>query len=185
MENKTACALQNRLQGLITGLLAITLFIISSFISTYVEAATMDGSYHMILNGRSYHMDRPRNGKKLNENNLGSGVQYEFGRQYGSKWVPFVTSSAFSDSFNNLSYYAGGGETRRFYIKNGWHLDLGYVGFLMARKDINNYDPFPGILPVASMGTRNVSLNMTYVPDVGDGIAELIFFQLKLATADW
>ena len=181
MNFKNACAIQNRLQVLATGLLAFILFILSNFISSYVEAADMSGSYHMIVNGRSYHMDKPRNGQKLNENNFGSGIQYEFGRQYGSKWVPFVTSSAFSDSFNNVSYYMGGGETRRFFIRNGWHFDLGYVGFMMARKDINNYAPFPGVLPVASLGTRNVSVNMTYVPDVKEGFAELLFFQLKVS----
>lgn len=186
MEINNACTIQNRLQILGTGLSAFILYLISSFIPTCVEAANMDGSYHMILNGRSYHMQKPRNGKKLNENNFGSGIQYEFGRQYGSKWVPFVTSSAFSDSFNNLSYYMGGGETRRFFISNGWHIDVGYVGFLMARKDVNNYNPFPGVLPVVSMGSRNISLNMTYVPKVGgDHVSELIFFQLKIATADW
>ena len=177
-----ACALQNRLQFLNTVLLALVLYLFVSFIPNSVEAANMD---HMIVNGRSYHMDKPRNGKKYNENNYGSGVEYEFDRQYGSHWVPFVTSSAFSDSFNNLSYYVGGGETRRFYIKNGWHVDLGYVGFMMARKDINDYAPFPGVLPVVSLGTRAVSVNMTYVPPVKKGLAELIFFQLKIATADW
>lgn len=185
MITKHACAIRNRLQILTTGLLTFILFTISSFISTYVEAATMSGSYHMIVNGRSYHMDKPRNGQKLNENNFGSGVQYDFGRQYGSKWVPFVTSSAFSDSFYNVSYYAGGGETRRFFLTKGWHADIGYMGFMMARKDIDNYKPFPGVLPVASLGNRSISVNMTYVPDIKDGFAELIFFQLKVSTDRW
>lgn len=181
MDNKNACAVKNRFQILGTGLLAMSLCLAGGFIPTHVKAATMSGAYHMIVNGRSYHMDKPVNGQKLNENNFGSGVQYEFGRQYGSNWVPFVTGSAFNDSFNNLSYYVGGGESRRFFIRRGWHVDVGYVGFMMARKDINNYDPFPGVLPVASLGTRDISINMTYVPAVKEGFAELIFFQLKLA----
>ena len=181
MDFNNACALRNRLQILATGLLIFSLYLFSSFIASYVEAATMDSSYHMIVNGRSYHMEQPRNGQKLNENNYGSGFQFEFARSYGAKWVPFVTGSAFSDSFNNLSYYVGGGESRRFFIKNGWHFDIGYFAFLMARKDINDYKPFPGVLPVASIGTNDVSLNMTYVPDVNDQVSELIFFQLKVS----
>ncbi len=70
---------------------------------------------------------------------------------------------------------------RRFYFRKGWHADVGYVGFMMARKDINDYRPFPGILPVASIGTRDVSLNVTYIPDVNSQVAELLFFQLKIS----
>jgi len=34
---------------------------------------------------------------------------------------------------------------------------------------------------VASVGTRNVSLNMTYIPNVNDKVDELLFFQLKVS----
>ena len=181
MTNYNACTKQNRPSILNAGILILVLIIISLLSSPHVNAATMDGSYHMILNGRAYHIERPPAGTSFNENNYGSGFQYEFARSHGSRWVPFLTSSAFNDSFNNVSYYLGGGESRRFYIKNGWHFDIGYFGFLMARKDYNNYQPFPGVLPVASIGTQNVSLNMTYIPDVNDQVAELVFFQLKVS----
>lgn len=180
MEHNNACAAPNRLSA--TALLALCLFLLGGFSLPEARASSMDGSYHMIVNGRSYHMDKASNGQKFNENNYGSGIEYEFSRAYGSRWVPFVTSSAFSDSFNNLSYYAGGGNARRFFIRNGWHFDIGYFGFLMARKDMNNYEPFPGVLPVASLGTRNVSVNMTYVPPVKEGLVQLLFFQLKIST---
>jgi len=183
---KHACTLQNRLSILAAGLLVLTTLSLSSlFCKPVAAASTISGSYHMIVNGRSFHMDKPRKGEKYNENNFGSGIQYEFGRNVGSNTVPFITSSAFYDSYNNLSYYVGGGESRRFFLTRGWHADIGYVGFMMARKDIGNYSPFPGVLPVASLGTRDVSLNMTYVPPLKKGFAELIFFQLKIATPDW
>lgn len=185
MKVEHACAIQNRLQILSTGLLVFILYIISSFISTYVEAATMNGNYNMILNGRSVHLSEHPTGGKFNENNYGSGVQYDFARPYGSKWVTYTTSSVFSDSFNNISYYAGGGQSRRFYLSKGWHADVGYLGFFMARKDFNNYTPFPGVLPIASLGTRNISVNMTYIPPVNEGLAELLFFQLKISTDGW
>lgn len=185
MKFNYACTIQNRLHVLSTGLFALTLYIASSFISTYVEAAGINGNYNMILNGRSVHLSEHPTGGKFNENNFGTGVQYDFARAYGSKWVTYTTGSAFSDSFNNLSYYAGGGQSRRFFLRNGWHADVGYLGFMMARKDFNNYSPFPGILPIASLGTRNISVNMTYIPPVNDGLAELIFFQLKISTDSW
>ena len=181
MKNNNACAEQHRPSILNIAILAIVLIITTLLLSPHAQAATMDGTYHVILNGRSVHLEQPASGKKLNENNFGSGFQYDFSRAYGSKWVSFVTGSAFSDSFNNLSYYVGGGESRRYYLSNGWHADVGYVGFMMARKDINDYKPFPGVLPVVSVGTRKVSLNMTYVPDVNNEVAELLFFQLKVS----
>jgi len=149
------------------------------------HAATTKGDYHLILNGRSIHLQAPPEGASFNENNFGTGVQYEFERQLGSKWVSYITSSAFTDSFNHLSYYAGGGQTRRYQLQQGWHLDVGYVAFMMARKDINDYKPFPGVLPVLSIGTRKVAINVTYIPDVNEQVDELIFFQLKVATQGW
>ena len=181
MTNYNACAAQYRPSILNVIVLGCILTIITLFISPHVQAATMAGSYHMIVNGKSYHMERSQNGQKLNENNFGSGFQYDFSRSYGARWVPFFTSSAFQDSYNNISYYLGGGEMRRFYMSGGWHMDIGYFGFMMARKDFDNYKPFPGVLPVASVGTRNVSLNMTYIPNVNDQVDELLFFQLKVS----
>ena len=181
MKKYNACADQHRPSILNVIVLALILFVTTLYVSPHASAATMKGNYHVIVNGRSYHMQEARDGSKLNENNFGSGFQYDFSRSYGARWVPFITASAFSDSFNNLSYYAGGGEMRRFYFSKGWHADVGYVGFIMARKDINDYRPFPGVLPVASIGTRDVSVNITYVPDVNDQIAELLFFQLKVS----
>lgn len=181
MKNYNACAEQYRPSVLNVIILTFLLLTITLFVSPHAQAASLDGSYHVIVNGRSIHLEQAGNGQKLNENNLGSGFQYEFARSYGSKWVPFITGSIFNDSFNNLSYYAGGGKSRRFFIKSGWHLDVGYVGFLMARKDVKNYQPFPGILPIASIGTRNIAINMTYIPDVNEQITELVFFQLKIS----
>ncbi len=185
MKCQHACTIQNRLSIQSTGWLVFILLLIGISITNRIEAATMKGDYNMILNGRSVHLSKHPDGGKFNENNYGSGLQYDFARKYGSKWVAFTTSSAFYDSFNNLSYYIGGGESRRFYMRRGWHADIGYVGFLMARKDIDNYSPFPGILPVASFGTRNLSVNMTYVPAISKDYSELLFFQLKISTADW
>jgi hypothetical protein len=52
----------------------------------------------------------------------------------------------------------------------------------MTRKDVNNNSPFLGVLPVASIGTDMISVNMTYVPKVRPKFAELVFFQLKINT---
>ncbi|MDH5181845.1 MAG: hypothetical protein OEZ39_07150 [Gammaproteobacteria bacterium] len=167
---------------LIRLVLAFGLFLISATIPTQANALPKGGSYHLILNGRSFHLTKPPAGKSFNESNVGSGVQYEFQTELGSPWVRFITGSAFNDSFNNLSYYGGGGQVRRFTLTNGWHIDVGYLAFVMARQDVNNYQPFPGLLPVTSIGTKNVAINLTYIPEINQQIKELVFIQLKLST---
>ena len=44
------------------------------------------------------------------------------------------------------------------------HVDLGAVGFVMTREDVNGSEPFPGILPAFSVGTRQFAFNFTYLP---------------------
>ena len=155
------------------------------FMPATALAASDDGSYHLILNGRSFHFSQPNNGESFNENNLGSGFQYDFSNRGNERWVSYINGSVFNDSLNNPSYYIGGGKARRFPLRQGWRFDLGYLAFVMARKDFNDYAPFPGILPIASLGTNQLAVNMTYIPQLGDAPTELIFFQLKISTKGW
>jgi len=139
---------------------------------------------HFILNGKAVHLGDPPAGQKFNEKNWGAGLQYDFNPTEDGKWIPFVTAAGFNDSNKNPSYYAGGGVSRRFQpTGSSIHYDLGVVGFLMTRQDFKGGDPFPGILPVFSMGTDSVALNVTYVPDVMPKSVPLLFFQLKFRLA--
>lgn len=137
--------------------------------------------WSLLLNGKAVHLETPA-GVKFNEENWGAGVQVDFG-QADSKWRPFLTASGFKDSFNKPSYYAGGGTLRRFEFgteSSAWHLDAGAVLFLMTRHDHMNNQPFPGILPVLSVGSGRVALNMSYVPKIDPKMVSLIFFQIKI-----
>jgi hypothetical protein len=110
-------------------------------------------------------------------------LQYEFG-DVRDKWVPYTTVSGFKDSNYQPSYYVGGGYLRRIMVSprmNFLHVDVGMVGFLMSRRDYSQGDLFPGVLPVLSLGTRDVAVNVTYIPEVDARLAELWFFQLKLS----
>jgi len=131
----------------------------------------------LLVNGKAIHINTPP-GKHLNERNWGLGLQYDWDPK-DSKWIPFATASGFIDSNHNPSYYAGGGALRRFQF-GGMHADLGAIGFLMTRKDFKHDRPFPGVLPVLSVGTERVSLNMTYIPKVEPKAVPLWFFQLKI-----
>lgn len=137
----------------------------------------------LLVNGKSIHTKKIQN-TQYNERNWGFGLHYEFARTV-QPWVPFVTVSGFKDSHNEPSYYVGGGYMRRLMLSrkhNYLHMDAGLVGFVMTRKDYRNGEPFLGALPALSMGTKNVSVNVTYIPKVHPKMSELWFFQLKLST---
>lgn len=137
----------------------------------------------LLVNGKSIHTHKNEK-TNFNESNWGFGLQYEFAntRQH---WIPYVMASGFKDSNNQPSYYAGGGYMRRMMLSrklNYLHLDAGLIGFLMSRQDYKQGEPFVGALPAMSLGTRDVSVNVTYIPKVHPKMAELWFFQLKLST---
>lgn len=135
------------------------------------------GDMHLLVNGKAIHINTP-SGNHLNESNWGLGIQYD-GDLVNKKWFPFATASGFVDSNKNPSYYAGGGALRRFQGEQ-LHFDIGVVGFLMTRKDFKHDKPFPGVLPAFSVGGKNFSVNMTYIPKVEPKAVPLVFFQLKI-----
>ena len=120
------------------------------------------GEWDIVLNGKAIHLDAD---KDWNESNWGLGFEHEFNPE--SRWVRLVLANGFVDSDDAMSYMAGGGIKRRFRLPIGerrLHMDLGAVGFFMTRHDVGNNEPFPGILPAFSVGSRSVSVNMTYLP---------------------
>lgn len=146
-----------------------------------ISAPAQADQWSLLINGKAIHLENPA-GIDLNEDNWGAGLQYDFDMTKG-KWVPFISASGFKDSNGNPSYYAGGGTVRRFSFgkeKNSVHLDAGLVAFLMIRKDFKNGDPFPGVLPVVSLGTDRVAVNITYIPKVDPKMVPIVFFQLKI-----
>jgi len=122
------------------------------------------GQLDLVVNGRSYHVNSEYD---WNENNYGLGLEYQF--DSSSRWFWSVNGNAFMDSQENISYMAGGGLKRRLFqseSRAGYYFDAGLIAFLMVRADINDYQPFPGILPTLSFGMRNVGMNLTYLPKV-------------------
>lgn len=120
------------------------------------------GQWDIVFNGRSIHVDADRD---WNESNYGLGVEHEFNPD--SRWVKVALGNGFRDSDDHMSYMGGGGIKRRFRMPIGQgrvHLDVGAIGFVMARQDVNNNHAFPGVLPAFSVGTRDFSVNLTYLP---------------------
>jgi len=120
------------------------------------------GQWDVVVNGKSFHVDGDR---EWNESNTGLGFEHEFNPE--SRWVKLALGSGFRDSEDEMSYMAGGGIKRRFRLPVGErrvHVDLGAIGFMMTRQDVGNNEPFPGVLPAFSIGTRQFAVNLTYLP---------------------
>lgn len=120
------------------------------------------GQWDIVFNGKAIHLDAERD---WNESNWGLGFEHEFNPE--ARWVKLTLGNGFLDSDEHVSYMAGGGIKRRFRLPVGQrrvHVDLGAVGFFMTRHDVGSSRPFPGILPVVSVGTRQFAFNMTYLP---------------------
>ena len=141
----------------IRNLICIPLIVLCASAGTAVA-----GQLDLIVNGRSHHVNSDYD---WNENNYGLGLEYQY--DSSSRWLWSVNGNAFLDSQNNISYMAGGGLKRRLFQSQhpaGFYLDAGLIAFIMARADIYDYLPFPGILPTVSFGTKRVGVNLTYLP---------------------
>jgi len=153
-------------------------------------AAQSNGSWDVVLNGRSVHIDATH---QWNEDNWGLGFEREFASS--SPWIKVALGNAFQDSMDNPSYMAGGGLKRRFHMgSDDLYVDLGAIAFLMTRQNVNGNRPFPGLLPAATVGFKRVALNLTYLPEsVVDRVTDsrrhdpsmkgVFFLQLKLDAA--
>lgn len=153
-----------------------------AFAACLMTPAAAADELSLLINGKALHMNSTA-GNKLNENNWGLGLQYDWDR-VSDKWIPFAMASGFRDSNRHNSYYAGGGAMYRFQFDSA-HVDVGAIGFVMTRKGYKNSDPFPGVLPALSVGTKNVALNITYVPKVEPKAVPLWFFQLKITLSNF
>jgi hypothetical protein len=125
-------------------------------------ATAQAGDWGVVINGKAYHVNAAED---WNEDNWGLGIEREFNSR--SRWVPVVLGNGFRDSQNEMSYMAGGGIKRRFRLDelaDSLYVDIGMVGFVMTRRDFNGNRPFPGVLPALTVGTRQVAVNITYMP---------------------
>ena len=124
-------------------------------------AVNAQDNWDVVLNGRAIHVNAEH---EWNEDNWGIGVEKEFNTS--GRWVKVALANGFKDSLGEPSYMAGGGLKRRFrFNAEDFYVDLGVVGFMMTREDVNNNQPFPGLLPAMTVGTRRIAVNFSYLPD--------------------
>lgn len=100
--------------------------------------------------------------RKYNEAALGGGLGKGFYDEKGNWHALYAI--AFLDSHSDVEPAVGYAYQKIFTVHNNLKAGLGYSILLTARSDINNYIPFPGLLPWVSVVYKRATVAATYIP---------------------
>jgi palmitoyl transferase len=137
------------------------------------------GDHDLYIPFYSYHSRSKYSQRQIDsftEDTLGIG--YGRSRYDESGNLDHLYGMAFQDSHGKPQYIVGYGHQWIMGQSKGLHAGLGYTVFLTARSDFSNYIPIPGILPVASISYKKVSVNAAYIPSIQDQ-GNVLFFWSK------
>jgi palmitoyl transferase len=137
-----------------------------------------DGHWDLYISGYTWHLPYAYNTAERHEENaftygLGIGKTLTDERDNQRSLYALVIE----DSNYKTQYSIGYTWMARWQLVGPVKGGLGYTAFITARDDFNNYLPFPGILPLASIGTDRATLYGTFVP----GSASILYFFGKIS----
>jgi palmitoyl transferase len=98
----------------------------------------------------------------------GKGLYDEDGDWHG------LYAMAFLDSHSNVEPIAGYGFQKIGRVGQDTRFGIGYTAFVTSRSDIFHHIPFPGILPLVSVGYDKATFFATYIPG-GKGNGNVLF----------
>jgi hypothetical protein len=127
--------------------------------------------------GRSSYS--PEKLETLNETTWGLGYHRTLRSDRGN--YRSVFGMALSDSHRDLQLQVG------YAYEWGWRtigpleVRIGWTAMLIRRVDMYGGWPFPGVLPLFGVGTRNLDLKMTYIPRISDnmGNGDVLFMMMS------
>jgi hypothetical protein len=148
---------------------------ILSQVQSEINNISTQGRWDVTLTGYAYHnSNRYTNGqmRALNNKAWGGGIGKVFRTDSGND--ESLYAMVFQDSGRHLQWSAGYAYQWIFPVANtGLEIGAGLTAALISRHDVFNRTPFPALLPLASIGSKNIKLMATYVPPVsvrkGDG----------------
>jgi palmitoyl transferase len=151
------------------------------------HAATIanQGKFDLYVSGYSYHGRGTYTAerlKELNEKAWGAGFGKSLRNAKGDVETLYFLASSDSHAQPQLM---GGYAYRWMWPAGGTGLEVGagFTAFLVSRRDYFSGFPFPGILPVASIGTRRTQLMLSYVPRIsrnkGNGDVLFVFARFE------
>ncbi|HEX4047746.1 MAG TPA: lipid IV(A) palmitoyltransferase PagP [Elusimicrobiota bacterium] len=139
------------------------------------------GGYELYLPFYTYHMPyaySPALLRSYNDIPVGGGLGKGRFNERGN-WEGLYVME-FADSHSRPQYEGGYAWISTWRPFHGVRLGAGVTGFVFARSDIDRYTPLPGILPLASIGFKNLDIQTTFVPG-GRNNGNVLFSWLKLS----
>jgi hypothetical protein len=128
--------------------------------SDTVTKIEKDGKWDLYLSGYAKHFHAKRD--DLNEKVYGLGIGKTYRNAQGDDESLFFIANR--DSFKKPEYMAGYAYQWISSTSSGLEFGAGYSLFLMSRSDVFDRVPFPAILPIASVGTKQYKLMASYAP---------------------
>lgn len=143
---------------------------------THVKDTWREGDIEAYVPFLSYHLPFAYTAEKRAEyNEFPAGFGIGKGRYNKNGNWEGMYAMGFRDSHGDPSYMVGYGWVPTWNIgKSEVKAGVGLTGFLMSRSDYFGGVPFPGVLPVASIGYRNLTAQAAYIPG-GQGYGNVIF----------
>lgn len=142
----------------------------------HVKDTWTEGKVELYVPFLSYHMPFAYSADKRSEyNEYPGGAGIGLGRYNASGNYEATYAMAFLDSHSDMSYVVGYAWIPTWNVgKSEVKVGAGLTGFIMSRQDYFGGVPFPGVLPLASISYKQLSLQATYVPG-GQGNGNVLF----------
>jgi palmitoyl transferase len=142
----------------------------------HVKDTWTKGKVELYVPFLTYHMPFAYSAEKRSEyNEYPGGAGIGLGRYNASGNYEATYAMAFLDSHSDMSYMVGYAWIPTWNVgKSEVKVGAGLTGFIMSRQDYFGGVPFPGVLPVASISYKQLSLQAAYVPG-GQGNGNVLF----------
>lgn len=124
-----------------------------------------EGNVDLYLTGYAWHNRSTYSRKELrgfNETSYGGGIGRSIYDEDGDWHALYVMG--FKDSFRHFQPMAGYGFQKIVRPAPDLRLGYGFTAFMTSRRDMFGGVPFPGILPLVSVGFNKGTLFATYIP---------------------
>lgn len=148
---------------------------------THAKDTWNDGTLDLYIPAYTWHLPWAYSDAKIASlNSYPAGAGLGVSRFNSSGNFEGIYAMAFADSHNQPQYGIGYQWVPTWHpFDNDFRVGAGASVFITARADIGHYTPFPGILPVGTIGYKNVDLQATYIPG-GGGFGNVAFVWAKI-----
>lgn len=123
--------------------------------------------------------------EQYNEDNTGYGLLYEFDKR--KNVIPYVTFGKYIDSFDTDATYLSAGASKRIILSrqlDNLHFEFGGALTLIKSTSYREGRPILTFMPVLSLATDMVGLNLSYIPKINNTTTHVFFIQMKVSLTD-